>query len=78
MNKKLELIDLEKMTYEEAYNELVTVVDALESEEHTLDESMSLFERGQALSKHCVRLLETAELKVQQLSGENLVDLDIE
>jgi len=35
---------------------------------------MTLFERGQSLSKHCALLLAKAELKVKQLSGEELID----
>ena len=65
---------IEEMNYEEAYAELETIVAKLENEQSTLNESMSLFERGQNLSKHCVLLLENAELKVKQLSGDELVD----
>jgi exonuclease VII small subunit len=36
---------------------------------------MSLFERGQALSQRCAELLDQAELKVRQLSGEEISDL---
>lgn len=78
MNTKQELIDVEELTYEEAFSELISIVESLEKDEHSLDESMRLFERGQALSQRCARLLETAELKVQQLNGENLVNLDID
>lgn len=78
MNKKLELKDVDKLTYEEAYRELIALVEALESDEHPLDETMVLFERGQALSHRCATLLDQAELKVQQLSGENLVDLEVD
>ena len=35
-----------------------------------------MFERGQALAQRCAQLLEDAELKVQELSGDNLVDFD--
>ncbi len=41
----------------------------------SLDEAMALFERGQALSRHCVDLLEKAELRVKQLTGDTLEDL---
>jgi len=78
MSKKLELKDVDKLTYEEAYRELIGLVEALESDEHPLDETMVLFERGQALSHRCATLLDQAELKVQQLSGENLVDLEVD
>jgi len=78
MSKKLELIDVDKLTYEEAYCELIAMVETLESDEHPLDETMVLFERGQALTHRCATLLDQAELKVQQLSGEKLVDLEVD
>ena len=58
---------IEEMSYEEAFAELEAVVGTLENEEKTLEESLALFERGQALSKYCTSLLENAELRVKQL-----------
>jgi exodeoxyribonuclease VII small subunit len=65
---------IEALTYEEAFAELETIVAALESGEHPLEESMSLFERGQALTKRCAELLDKAELRVHALVGESLAD----
>jgi exodeoxyribonuclease VII small subunit len=62
----------EELSYEAAFAELEAVVEALESEQHPLDEAIALYERGQALSKYCAALLEKAELKVRQLSGEKM------
>lgn len=69
---------VEDLTYEEAFNELDSIVSDLESEQHSLEQTLALFERGQALARHCVKLLEGAELKVQQLSEGDLLDLDPE
>ncbi len=69
---KSENTAIEKMNYEEAYAELEEIVSALESGEQPLQEALTLFERGQKLTKHCAELLARAELKVQQLSGEKL------
>ena len=63
---------VEEITYERAFAELEQVVRALETGEHTLDESVRLYERGQALARHCAALLEQAELKVHQLAGDDL------
>ena len=71
---KNETKPIDGLTYEEAFAELETIVTALESGEHPLEESMSLFERSQALTRRCVELLDQAELKVQELVGESLVD----
>ena len=65
---------IEELNYEEAFAELETIVSKLENEQSALDESMSLFERGQNLSKHCALLLSEAELKVKQLSDGELSD----
>lgn len=60
--------DIQSMTYEQAYRELEEIVDGLETNQKSLDEALALFERGQALAKHCSGLLDRAELKVQQLN----------
>ena len=62
----------EDLTYEDAFAELESIVEALESEQRPLNEAIALYERGQALSKHCAALLEKAELKVHQLSGSDI------
>jgi len=68
---KTEQKPVEQLEYEEAFAELESVVAALESGEQTLDASISLYERGQALAKRCGELLEKAELKVRELGGES-------
>jgi exodeoxyribonuclease VII small subunit len=64
--------ELKDLSYEQAFAELETVVNALEGEQRPLDEAIALYERGQALAKHCAALLEKAELKVRQLSDGEL------
>ena len=69
---------MQELTYEAAFTELEKIVAALEGESRPLDESISLYERGQLLAQHCATLLEKAELKVHQLSGDGLVDFEAE
>ena len=69
---------VEELNYEEALTELEGVVSALEDEQNPLEESMRLFERGQALAAHCSALLEAAQLKVQKLAGESLLAFEEE
>ncbi len=63
---------IEELTYEEAMAELEGIVDSLEDGQSPLEDAMKLFERGQALVTHCGAMLESAQLKVQKLSGESL------
>lgn len=63
---------VDKLTYEAAFAELQTIIEALEGEQSSLDEATSLYERGQLLAKRCGELLDQAELKVKRLSGSDL------
>lgn len=71
-----ELVPVEKLSYEAALSELEALVLDLESDEHALEDALAMFERGQVLIQHCAQLLENAELKIQELSGEELTDFD--
>ncbi len=55
------------MKFEEALNELETIVKSLESGEKTLDESIALFEKGITLSKTLNKMIDDAEQKVKML-----------
>jgi len=66
----------EGLTYEQAFAELESVVAALESEQRPLNEAIALYERGQTLAKYCAGLLEKAELKVRQLSGDAIIEFE--
>lgn len=61
---------VEELAYEQAFQELEAVVGALEGDQQTLEQSLELFERGQALARRCAELLDKAELRVRQLSEE--------
>ena len=45
--------DIEELSYEQARDELVQVVNQLEQGSTTLEESLSLWERGEALAARC-------------------------
>ncbi len=66
---------VEQLTYEQAFKQLERIVAVLESSEYSLEDSLRLFERGQTLAQVCAEMLDTAELKVKQLSGDVLTDL---
>jgi exodeoxyribonuclease VII small subunit len=60
--------EIQTLSYEKAFAELEEIVNGLETNQKTLEEAIALFERGQALAKHCTDLLDKAELRVRQLS----------
>jgi len=59
---------------EEIFAELEQVVSLLESENQPLEETLRLYERGQALAAQCAQLLQNAELKVRQINGDQETD----
>jgi len=69
---------IEELTYEEALAELEGIVSALEGEQNQLEDSIKLFERGQALAERCSILLEAAELKVKKVAGDVLIPFEEE
>ena len=56
------------LTYEEAYNKLEYILEKLESKSTSLDESLSLYEEGIKLYKHCNKLLDKAQLKISKFN----------
>ena len=72
----MEKSPVEELSYEQAFAELEEIVNQLETKTLSLEESLTLFERGQALSLRCSSLLESAELRVQQLRLGKLSNKD--
>lgn len=60
-----EPIDPADLTYEQARDELVTIVQRLETGGTTLEESLALWERGEALAEACQRWLDGARARVE-------------
>lgn len=56
------------MSFEAALAELEKVVGQLESGQVALEDSIKLYERGEALKKHCEARLKAAEEKVAQIT----------
>ncbi len=59
---------IDGLTFEQAFEELEEIVRQLEGGLLSLDESLTLFERGRALQARCQALLDSAALKVQALA----------
>ncbi len=58
---------MKNKSFEEAIEELEKVVNELENENLSLDESVNKFQEGMKLSKYCNELLESAEKKISIL-----------
>jgi len=63
--EKLEIAD---MNFEEALQELEIIIEKLESGEVPLEETITLYDRGSELKKHCELKLQSAEEKIQRIS----------
>jgi exodeoxyribonuclease VII small subunit len=61
-------LDIKDMSFEKALKELETIVGRLERGDVELEESITIYERGEALKEHCDRLLKQAEAKVEKLT----------
>ncbi len=59
--------DLAAMSFEEALRALEDVVRKLEGGEVPLDESISLYERGEALRRHCQARLDAAQARIEKI-----------
>jgi len=61
-------LDIKDMSFEKALKELESIVGRLERGDVELEESISIYERGEALKDHCDRLLKQAEAKVEKIT----------
>ena len=59
--------DVSTMSFEKALSELEHIVENLERGDVPLEQSIQIYERGEALKKHCETLLKSAENKVEKI-----------
>ena len=65
-------IPSESLTFEAALNELESVVAQLEGGQLSLQESLTLYQRGQQLSQRCNALLDLAQTQIgSEISSKN-------
>ena len=60
--------DIAQFSFEKALTELEGIVGKLERGDVELEESIAMYERGEALKAHCNRLLAQAEAKVEKIT----------
>jgi exodeoxyribonuclease VII small subunit len=58
---------IETLSFEAALGELESIVARLEQGEVDLEDSIALYERGQALKAHCERKLKAAESRLEKI-----------
>lgn len=76
--------DIPALPFEKALQELEAIVSRLESGKADLEQSISLYERGEALKRHCEDLLKAAEARIEKItlkpdgtpSGTEPLDVD--
>ena len=60
--------DIAKLPFEAALAELETIVDRLEKGAVALEDSIKLYERGEALKAHCDQLLANAQMRIEKIA----------
>lgn len=62
--------DVDALSYEEAREQLVGIVAKLEAGGASLEDSLALWERGEALAKRCEQWLEGARKRLAAVRGQ--------
>jgi exodeoxyribonuclease VII small subunit len=62
--------DITKLSFEQAIKELTGIVGKIEQGEIALQDSIQQYERGMTLIKHCRKILQEAEKKIEKISQE--------
>jgi exodeoxyribonuclease VII small subunit len=60
--------DVKTLTFEKALAELEQIVQKLERGDVVLEESVTIYERGEALKRRCEELLRQAEARVEKIT----------
>ena len=61
-------IDVKKLPFERAIEELQSIVKRLEEGKVPLEESVAIYERGEVLKRRCEELLRQAEARVEKIT----------
>ncbi len=61
----------ENQSFEDMMKELENIIQKLDNENVSLEESLNLYQRGMKLSANCDETLKEAEQKVNELMTEN-------
>jgi exodeoxyribonuclease VII small subunit len=64
------VVEVKKLSFERAIEELETIVKRLEDGKVPLEESVAIYERGEALKRRCEELLRQAEARVEKITTD--------
>jgi exodeoxyribonuclease VII small subunit len=62
--------DIGELSFEEAIEELTSIVGKIEEGAIPLQDSLEQYEKGMALIKHCKAILEKAEKRIEKITKE--------
>ena len=63
-------MDVKKLSFERAMEELESIVTKLEGGKVPLEESVAIYERGESLKRRCEELLRHAEARVERITTD--------
>ena len=63
--------DVKQLSFERAIEELESIVKRLEDGKVPLEESVAIYERGEALKRRCDELLRQAEARVDKITTDS-------
>jgi exodeoxyribonuclease VII small subunit len=63
-------MDVKKLSFERAMEELESIVTKLEGGKVPLEESVTIYERGESLKRRCEELLRQAEVRVDKITTD--------
>ena len=68
--------DIGRLSFEDAIKDLTAIVTKIEQGQIPLQDSLSQYERGMALIKHCREILEKAEKRIEKISSTETEEAD--
>ncbi len=70
MSDKTNNNDISKLSFEQAIKKLTDIVSKIEEGQISLEQSLTQYEQGMGLIKHCRAILQKAEKKIEQITKQ--------
>ncbi len=67
----------QESTFEDSYSRLEGILEKLESDDCSLEETIKLYEEGLALTRFCYDKLNNAELRIKEISRNSKGDIEL-